>query len=513
MIHFIPNDPQDTVMPMRKKTPRLNRPANRAGFTFFGEEPEDTYDPGTQTSGFLFWQCREAALAALESWEDVSGVPFTSWQGPTKKIELRPDDGVDLNAYYNRASLSFFHFPAGSTKFLSGASTDVVAHEAGHGILDAIRPELITSSVFEENAFHEAFGDCVAILTALLDGPTRTAVRPLLTEKNLVEGTIETLAAGIKSINANHNAAVPRRALNKFKWQLPSTLPDFGSAGDGPGKLINEIHSFGQVFTGCFYDTIVNIFQAQGGTTDAALLAAVRTSGRLLAQAVATAPLNPRFFREVGRAMVKADEQENAGANRDAIKAGFEAHDIPLGTGAMLAPVAALAGAAPSFKAAAVSLPAAAMKDLRSRIGAIGGKLATSALRIGGETVAEVIHQRVVSLDRLDKNLKGVVARASEAILVGESGGRAAILSALPEAAIAVDEVETFVWSLLKQGAIDFGNTPKGAVALAAANAAVNPVTHTIKMIGGKKVLTRFRFACQCQGVIGQLTSRVPLTN
>ena len=73
-----------------------------------------------------------------------------------------------------------------------------------------------------------------------------------------------------------------------------------------------------------------------GAPADAALLAAARTAGALLAGAVATAPLNARFFREVGRAMVKADEQENAAANRDAIKAAFEAHNIPLGTGAML---------------------------------------------------------------------------------------------------------------------------------------------------------------------------------
>src|SRR5262245_13074950 len=157
-INFIPNDPQDTELPMRVISPRPNRAASRAGFTFFGEQPEDTFDPATQTAGFLFWQCREAALAALEAWEDVSGDPFTAWQGPTKKIELRPDDGVDLNAFYDRASLSFFHFTTGGETFLSGASTDVVAHEAGHGILDAIRPDMWFSSVFEVNSFHEAFG-------------------------------------------------------------------------------------------------------------------------------------------------------------------------------------------------------------------------------------------------------------------------------------------------------------------------------------------------------------------
>ena len=161
-----------------------------------------------------------------------------------KKIELRPDDGVDLNAFYDRQSLSFFHFPSGSTKFLSGASTNVVAHEAGHGILDAIRPELITSSVFEENAFHEAFGDCVAILTALLHGPSRSAVRTLLAQKNFVESTAEDLAPA----SSRSNQVTTQLPLwhGNFKWQLPSSLPDFGSSGDGPGKLINEIHSFGQ---------------------------------------------------------------------------------------------------------------------------------------------------------------------------------------------------------------------------------------------------------------------------
>jgi hypothetical protein len=503
MINFVPNDPGDSTLPMRQISPRQNRPANRAGFNFIGQQPEDTYDTVTQPAGFVFWQCREAALAALEAWEDVSGASFTAWQGPTKKIELRPDDGVDLNAFYDRESLSFFHFPANSTKFLSGASTDVVAHEAGHGILDAIRPELITSSVFEENAFHEAFGDCVAILTALLDGPTRTAVRASLTQKNFVEATAEDLAAGIKSVQANHNAAAARRALNKLKWQLPSTLPDVGSAEDGPGKLINEIHSFGQIFSGCFYNTIVNVFQSKSSATDAALLAAGRTAGNLLAQAVATAPLNPRFFREVGRAMVKADEQANAGANRNAIKSAFEAHNIPLGTGAMLAPVAALAGAAPSFKAAAASLPAAALKDLRSRIGVVSGKLATATLRIGGETIAMVVHERLVPLGALDKRLKGVVARAPEAILVGESGGRAAILSALPQPETVVDEVETFVASLLKQGAIDFGKKSKGAVAFA--KTSISPVTHKIKTVGGKRVLTRFRYACPCCAIVDRL--------
>jgi hypothetical protein len=132
-----------------------------------------------------------------------------------------------------------------------------------------------------------------------------------------------------------------------------------------------------------------------------------------------------------------------------------------------------------------------------------------AALRIGGEAVAEAIHERQVPLDRLSRKLKGVVARASEVVLVGESGGRAAVLGALPEPSTTADEVETFVRSLLKLGAIDFEGGPKkakrrGAVAVAAPAGDVNPVTHTIKTVSGKKVLTRFRYACRGCGPIAR---------
>ena len=217
-INYIPNDPEVSQPPMRVISPRANRPANRAGFTFVGEQPEDLFDPTNSASGFVFWQCREAALAALEAWEDVSGQAFSSWQGSRKKIELRPDHAEGLNAFYNRSDLRFFHFSAGGQSFFSGASTDVVAHETGHGILDAVRPELFGSSMFEVNAFHEAFGDCVAILTAFLDGPSRNAVLPILAQGNFVEATIETLAQGIKKTQPTHNAAALRRARNKFRW-------------------------------------------------------------------------------------------------------------------------------------------------------------------------------------------------------------------------------------------------------------------------------------------------------
>lgn len=498
-INFIPNDPDAPAPPMRVVKPRADRPATRAGFRLIGAVPEGVYDPQAQPDQFLFWQCREGALAALEAWEEIIGAGFSAWQAG-KKIDLQPDFGADANAYYDRQSLKFFHFTTGGKTFYSGASTDVVAHEAGHGILDAIRPELMSSSVFEINAFHEAFGDCVAVLTALHDKTTRTTVLADARKKNFVEATLENLAACVKRgiaqgdiPSTSLNASAPRRAKNTHQWQLPSTLPDPGDSNDRPAKLINEVHSFGQLFSGCFYDAILNIFTRLGGATEGQLLKAARISGLLLAKAVAVAPLDVRFFREVGRAMVKIDESDNGGANREEIKGAFEAHNIPLGVGAMLAPVAALSGAAPKLWAARASVSPSVKKDLLGRIGG-SGRVTTSAMRIGDESFAQVLHERLVSVGDVDPRLAGVVAIAHESVLVGSSGGRAAILGTLPDSSSVDGEVETFVRSLVKRGAIDFGGQSKRAVA--AADVDHPGVTHRIKVVRGEKVLVRFRYAC-----------------
>ena len=77
------------------------------------------------------------------------------------------------------------------------------------------------------------------------------------------------------------------------------------------------------VFSGCFYDLIAAIFADQSAKTEAKLLTAARTAGALLVEGAKTAPITPRLFQSVGRAMVLADQQLNGGANRDRIRAAF----------------------------------------------------------------------------------------------------------------------------------------------------------------------------------------------
>jgi len=490
-INFIPNDPlAATGAPaMRQISALANRPSNRAGFIFHSPQPQASHQPGTP--GFLFWQCRQAAIAAVKTWESHAGV-LSRWFS-ARRLDLVQNAVAEFgedpqpNAFYDRSSFQFYEFTNGGKTTFSGESTDVVAHEIGHGLLDGIRPDLWDTAFLEVSAFHEAFGDCVALLTALSDAQTRQAFLPRINSHNFLETTAEDLSDAIRRFKPNHNAAEPRMALNTLQWQLPTTLP----ANGGPGVLINEGHSFARVFTGCFYDLLRNLLGS--GATDTMLQQKAGAAARLLIAGARNAPESTRFFQSVGRAMSLADQQLNNGANRDAIGRAFAAHNIALGTNAMVAPVAELAGASPKVGARSTTLGAATVKDLADRLNLkTGARMIVSPLRALGERVVQAVHQREVPLGDVHAKLKGVVAMAAETVLVGASGGRAAALGALPDASATTNEVLSYVDSLMKHERIAFDVK----AAMEETKKAANYATHVVKTVGGKKRLMRLRFSC-----------------
>lgn len=500
-INFIPNDPKASGgPPMRHKAPRADRAATVAGFTYVAHAPAALHPLGDPE--FLFWQSREAALAAVAIYEALAGKKVARWarSTPRRKLDLQPNEGVDLNAYYNGQSLSFFEYSTGAKTTWSGASTDVVAHEAGHALLDQSRPDLWDSSYTETNAFHEAFGDCMAILTTCADSATRANVRTKIRRQNFVEATAEDLSDGVRrALGASHPASQPRRARNTFRWALPTSLPTSGP----PSVLSSEVHSFARIFTGCFYDTILNILRARLGssrTPSAAQLDdAARTAGKLLVRAAAEAPEAVRFFQSVGRAMVLADEDTNGGSNGLAIRDAFRKHNIALGSAAMLAPASALAGSMGRATGGRGMLSGSALQDLRKRLRAAPGeRLVMRALEIGGRRVVCATHWRHVSLGRLDDRLKGVFAVAPQPVLVEAVNRTPAILGGLPEAMAGDDEVKTFVGSLLASNRIAFEGTSAryGIKAAAKQDTRLRLPTHAVYKVGSTKVLRRVRFAC-----------------
>src|SRR5258708_10796527 len=177
---------------MLSQQPRADRPAGRAGFTFTNPAIQGQFAPGTPE--FLFWQCREAALAALDTWESFAG-NLAAWSAEAadpNNLPLLQNAGNVLNAFYDRQSFSFFQFVTTTKSTYSGASTDVVSHEVGHGLLDSVRTDLFDSLFLEAAAFHEAFADCMALLTAFSDQQSRQAllaVAPDLGTANFIETT------------------------------------------------------------------------------------------------------------------------------------------------------------------------------------------------------------------------------------------------------------------------------------------------------------------------------------
>jgi hypothetical protein len=83
-----------------------------------------------------------------------------------------------------------------------------------------------------------------------------------------------------------------------------------------------------------------------------------------------------------------------------------------------------------------------------------------------------------------------VVALAPETVLVGGSGGRAAILGASPETTATTDEVMSYVESLVRHDRIEFGEKRQGK------RGGVTFSSHAVETVRGAKVLVRTRFAC-----------------
>ncbi|UAJ12301.1 hypothetical protein [Polymorphobacter megasporae] len=124
--------------------------------------PAATYAQNTKE--FRYWTAAEALRRGADFWAVV--VPLTAWElGKTLPVLL--DEGQDLNAYYDRKALNFFHGPSPSGTVYSGESPDVICHEMGHAILDSFKPQLWGAASQEVAAFHESFGDMSAILSAL----------------------------------------------------------------------------------------------------------------------------------------------------------------------------------------------------------------------------------------------------------------------------------------------------------------------------------------------------------
>lgn len=504
-INFIVNDPlaaDPAAASPQKITPSVDRPGGKSGIAPSTLPAQALYASGT--AEFVAWQAREAALRAIVAVEAASGA-LPGWTGKPsyRKLPLIPVAGQDLNAYYDRASISFFVTRVAGQDVYSGASTDVVAHEAGHAILDAIRPDLWGVNMMEVGAFHEGFGDIVAILTALSDKATRVALLAIgLRKANHVEGTAEDLSEAIRKIKGpSHSASAPRRALNTFKWSFPTSLPPNGP----PSVLINEEHSLGRLASGVFYDLICEIHAAKTSQGEAALWSSAKEAMDLTMRAAAAVSVKPRFFDAWGRTMATIDATSFNGKYAVAITTAFANHGFMVGSTNILAPRFRLS-AVGTRRTRSRSLVTPGTKSfVRSALGvASGQRLQQRAVEYGGTTMVEMSVERAVDLTGLSERLSGVRTMVWQPALVGEVGEGPAVLGAIDPAIAISEEVRAYVATLLTHQSIAFSGKGKKGIKSVANSASGKGVvagsgtTHVVVSKGGEKVLERKSFTCGC---------------
>jgi len=254
----------------------------------------------------------------------------TTWERSVgRQLRVGLDQGEDFNAFYDRAGLQFFHGRVDGTTVYSGESPDVVCHELGHAVLDAIRPQLWDAASIEAAAFHESFGDMSALLSALQLDSIRTTVLVStggrVYRASRLSRLAEQLGWGIRQFRPDLvDRDALRNAVNSFFYRDPSTLPPSAPAS----LLSSEPHSFSRVFTGAFLQALAGMFTLQRTQNQQGLLGAATDAARLLVEGARNAPVVPSYFSQVAAHMVAADVAAFRGRYSDALKSAFVAHGI-----------------------------------------------------------------------------------------------------------------------------------------------------------------------------------------
>lgn len=324
-----PGDPnvQPPLVPIQVPAP--NPSTTPLPYKIAGAAPggANVYQVGTPQ--FRYWDAAAALRRTADFWTTI--VPSgTSWQiGKVLPVQL--DSGEDLNAFYTRGEggdspgLHFFHDSVSGRVFYSGESPDVVCHEMGHGVLDAIRPQLFDAQTIEAPAFHESFADMSALLSALQVPSFRAKLLAdtggVINRSSRWSRLAEQLGAAIR---VGHPDAVDpdclRNACNRFFYTDPQKLSPAAPAS----QLSSEPHSFSRVFTGAFLDILAGIFKVQGAPNDANLVKTAQDGAHILVGGVLAAPVVADYFSQVAAAMVQIGEAAPYnGKYRDVLKGSF----------------------------------------------------------------------------------------------------------------------------------------------------------------------------------------------
>ena len=288
-----------------------------------GASPKpSTYPVGTPN--FRYWTAADSLRRAREFWKPF--IPETAnWHGG-EPLTVDLDAGEDLNAYYDRKTLSFYHGTAKGRTVYTAESPDIIFHEFGHAVLDVLRPDLWDAALDEVASFHESFSDLTALLISLHLPSVRESVMKE-TGGHLYQTSVVSRMGGQfgSTLHAINPHAAPsdclRNAVNLFFYHDPMHLPPTAPQN----TLSSEPHSFSRVFTGGFFEAMAGMLQvhAPGKPTEADLLQVAKDASQLLIKAARTAALSAAFYSEVSAQIIWADGLLFNGKYEDVLRSAF----------------------------------------------------------------------------------------------------------------------------------------------------------------------------------------------
>jgi hypothetical protein len=229
------------------------------------------------------------------------------WGFDGTQLLVVPRAGEWANAFYQRSSRSlqffFFQNPKNGDEIIyTSLSRDIVAHEAGHAILDGIAPYLYNATTPQSLALHEAVGD----LTALLVSMRSSTLAKAALEKT--GGSIDD-ASAFSGIATEFGMARGSGALRDLRND--KTIRDVDAS---------EPHALSEVLTGALYPMLVKMHadrrrkraQERGISEYSASGWALATSAnqfkRMALRALDYLPPGEISFADYGRAIVAADQ-------------------------------------------------------------------------------------------------------------------------------------------------------------------------------------------------------------
>lgn len=238
------------------------------------------------------------------------------WPWGSSPLRIQPRAGSRQGAwYFENGRLEFHSFPVGSDPgdlLHTCQSFDIVAHEAGHAVLDGLRPGYLTQGV-DAKALHEGFGDLTALF-ALLDQAD-------VCEAVVVESRGNLRSSGFFAAIAEQFGQV--YAGKKFGLRNADNDTTLAQAG------ANNVHGRSQVITGGVYDLLVACLEGIRDPARFALAESLHGAGRRILDMTLRAflglPSSWPSLLDFVRALM---ENETPEVPRDVVRATFAARGL-----------------------------------------------------------------------------------------------------------------------------------------------------------------------------------------